>query len=751
MLGGVWGGRVLVGQGSRARRVTDSITGENDVPTRLWEKRSTWALCATLVGSFLAVDTSALRAAPSEATFNYLRSTDGGDGFASLRQLDDVDEGLNITQVAAWGGTVHALFDTANDEPGRVFHRRSTDGGATFSDSVRLDVVNAERDPDNAQSTEADLHAEGATVHVAWTGNPVDGEGTPDPCCEDPSRDDIFYIRSTDGGESFPAQVNLTASPRDHNRDPVLAADGDLVALVYEGQIKVDEDGDEYPEDDERGDQVLVRVSPDGGDSWGEEILLSADPFGKQNEPSVGVAGDSVHVVFEIEDAAQSDETGLDAVKAFYVRSTDGGRSFSAPAPLPGQDALFADGVGVAAVGSSVHVVGCRVDDELDPDDPADLLYWRSVDGGASFADPVAIAPSTDPCGKAVIDASEDGTHLHVAAVFDVADEGDVFYVRGTDAGAHWDSRRPLSANPGGSDDPSVSVDPMDPSQVHASWSDETTFLLTLAEGRDLPTGDGEVRPVAPEDVIRYRGGAYELVIDGSDVGLAGVPVDALARLSEREFVLSLARSADVPGLGPVEPADLILFTASRLGEDTEGSFEPYFDGGAIGLDAPLENIDAVDVLDGDLYLSTTGDFTAGSLTGTGDDILICTGVRTGSRNGCRELSIGLRASDAGLGGLGVDAFSFHQDGNGPEGGAFLSLAGDFSLPEADGDATDVIACRFPEVDDEADDPAPETDLGDCGGEPAPLRVIFRGGLNGLAGSVNAVDLPKSADDEDDG
>lgn len=49
--------------------------------------------------SLVAPDASTPRAAPSEATFNYVRSEDGGDSFASLRQLDDIDEGLNTVSV----------------------------------------------------------------------------------------------------------------------------------------------------------------------------------------------------------------------------------------------------------------------------------------------------------------------------------------------------------------------------------------------------------------------------------------------------------------------------------------------------------------------------------------------------------------------------------------------------------------------------------------------------------------------------
>lgn len=48
------------------------------------------------------------------------REVGAGETFVPLRQLDDVDVGMNITQTDVFGGTVHALFDTSNGEPGRV-------------------------------------------------------------------------------------------------------------------------------------------------------------------------------------------------------------------------------------------------------------------------------------------------------------------------------------------------------------------------------------------------------------------------------------------------------------------------------------------------------------------------------------------------------------------------------------------------------------------------------------------------------
>jgi hypothetical protein len=84
--------------------------------------------------------------------------------------------------------------------------------------------------------------------------------------------------------------------------------------------------------------------------------------------------------------------------------------------------------------------------------------------------------------------------------------------------------------------------------------------------------------------------------------------------IDDDTFYLSFDRNGgvSVPGLGSVQDEDVVKYGA--------GSWSMFFDGSACGMDASNGyNIDALDIVDGTLYLSTTGNVSVGGL-GAGDD-----------------------------------------------------------------------------------------------------------------------------------
>lgn len=652
-------------------------------------------------------------------TFAYLRSSDGGDHF-SRSQLNDVGPETEMTHVAASDGVVHAVFETV-EQPRQVHYRRSTDGGHTFDGSIRLD--------DNiGDSSESTVAVDGRAVHVVWEDDRLLPDGDIDPCCEKPfaekNRDEVFYARSSDGGRTFSDPVNLTDAVDIHDRDPDVAVDGDLVVVAYEG---LDLGSDPDNEDDE----VLLRRSRDGGGTWEAELNLSQDP-GEQDEPAVSVSGTTVHVSFRDK---SSGSLG-------YARSTDGGASFASFVTLPGS----VEESDVLALGTRVYVVACTVLDDDAEDASAALVLYRSTDDGASFRGPVTVTDLDDECGEPAIAGV--GDELHVSFELERAEEDDIFYARGRDGGRRWTEPVNLSANHEKSENPSVAVDPEDPDSVHVSWVDASTFLFALRTGQELPLADGEARWFADEDVIRYVGGAYEMVLNGSDVGLADLRIDALATLPPTdedepatEFVLSFAEPGEVPGVGSVDNSDLVLFTADRLGNDTRGTFSLYFEGSDIGLNHSGEDVDAVavEVADEgiDIYMSTTGTFGIGDrAAGEGADVFVCRDATTGAGSTCENIEKAFDGSRAGLS-TGVDAFSFDRLGNTNQGSAFFSTDGPFSVDTATGGPSDVLRCRFTEEDEE--DGTVDTSLPDCGGDLVPLLKVFRAQTHGIEENLAAV------------
>jgi hypothetical protein len=114
------------------------------------------------------------------------------------------------------------------------------------------------------------------------------------------------------------------------------------------------------------------------------------------------------------------------------------------------------------------------------------------------------------------------------------------------------------------------------------------------------------------------------MVFDGSDVGIGGFVIDAFALLPGNKIAMSFTAAGNVPGVaGTVDESDVVLFTATSLGDATAGAFTMYFDGSDVGLSVNAENIDALDILpNGHLLISTTGSASVTGASAAAEDVL---------------------------------------------------------------------------------------------------------------------------------
>lgn len=693
---------------------------------------------------------------------NYLRSTDEGDDF-DPQSLDSVGNGVaQVMQVESEDGTVHALFSTNNDDddfafPFELYHRRSTDGGGEFDDAERLD-------DDAGISSEPSLATTGDYVHVAYEENRLefgldaDGNSTIDG--DDQFPEEVFYNRSTDEGETFLGSINLSNTEFAQETDNDSAAVGDRVAVVYESNQIDPDDFEEPPVIPDAqmttARDVVIRVSNDGGETFAAPINLTFDgtmagpflmdnPGGQgQDQPKVGLSGDGeddvVLVVFRVRPADDNDPTA----RIGYVRSTDGGQTFGdiqllpAGANVDDLPALYMDGL-------DAHVLACDATNQL--------LYWHSADAGETFAGPEVVHTGAEPCSKPAIDGN-DGD-LHVAFLEEVAGEPDVFYTHIDDGSDSWSRARNLTANHGQGEFPSIAVDTADNDDIHIVWQDLSDFFFSVKYGDRLPEADGEKEHFANEDVIRYHGATYEKVLDGSDVGLRNLRIDAMAAVEPvapgqpERYLLSFTEKGRIPGIADrVDDSDIVLFTPTALGEDTAGTFELVFDGSGIGLTRSGEDIDAIEVVGNDLYLSTYGDFELsedlGELGGKNEDVFVCRAVTLTTCAGGAEIVVDGSERELSRDHGNVDAFAFNpEDGNNPGSKAFFSTNDDFDTGTAEGEDRDLFSCVFPEFDNDLP-PSPtnfDGDITDCGGPASPFRTTFVGEVNRLDEDIMSVEI----------
>jgi hypothetical protein len=183
-------------------------------------------------------------------------------------------------------------------------------------------------------------------------------------------------------------------------------------------------------------------------------------------------------------------------------------------------------------------------------------------------------------------------------------------------------------------------------SQDEVAVSYNSTFYVSSA---DAGTVSG-MPSYGDEDILAYNAntGTWSMVFDGSDVGLGASGVDIDAFLIDRNAtgnVTSIMFSVEyttsppftLPGGVVIDNADIVKFTPTSVGNNTSGTYQLYFDGSDVGLDASGEDIDAFGILpDGRLLISTSGNasvpgaIVGAVVNGSDEDLLAFSGT-TGS------------------------------------------------------------------------------------------------------------------------
>ncbi len=195
------------------------------------------------------------------------------------------------------------------------------------------------------------------------------------------------------------------------------------------------------------------------------------------------------------------------------------------------------------------------------------------------------------------------------------------------------------------------------------------TIFLSVNKSRHMHDRPGYHGPdwLYETSIYRFRpyslgwdtAGTFELIFDGSDVGLdrSGEDIDALYVAPNGLILLSTLGSASVAAadgsLIRAKDEDLLLFAPTSLGETTAGDWLLFLDGSAEGLEHPNEDIWGT-WFGGDagIFLTTRGDFSVAGLDGDGADIFSCVGEP------CSYRSI-LDGSEMGLAGERLDGFSY--------------------------------------------------------------------------------------------
>ncbi|MEZ4866164.1 MAG: S8 family serine peptidase [Caldilineaceae bacterium] len=199
--------------------------------------------------------------------------------------------------------------------------------------------------------------------------------------------------------------------------------------------------------------------------------------------------------------------------------------------------------------------------------------------------------------------------------------------------------------------------------------SDDIVVTVNPAPSADLiyvssSTG-GTVGGVAfqDEDILAFNPATnlWSLVVDGSDIGLGSVDINAFTMLADGSLLLSVDNPVSLTGLGTVDDSDIVRFTPTSLGATTAGSFAFYLRGADVGLTTSNEDIDAIDFApDGRLLISTVGSFSVTGASGTDADLIAFSATNWGVPTAGTwsfyfdGSAVGLSTSNEDIGGLSV-------------------------------------------------------------------------------------------------
>jgi cell division septation protein DedD len=182
-----------------------------------------------------------------------------------------------------------------------------------------------------------------------------------------------------------------------------------------------------------------------------------------------------------------------------------------------------------------------------------------------------------------------------------------------------------------------------------------------------------------PQDILRFdatslgsnTAGTFSLYFDGSDVGFddtTNEKIDSLSLLPDGRLLISTTGNPVVTGVSSARDEDVLAFTPTALGNTTSGTWAMYFDGSDVGLsETSGEDIDALDVVGTNIYLSTQDVFSVTGLSGADEDVFVCAATSLGDVTVCNySPTLYFDGSTWGLDANDVDAFNFLASGAGP-------------------------------------------------------------------------------------
>jgi BNR repeat-like domain len=319
--------------------------------------------------------------------------------------------------------TIHVVWEDSTPGNAEIYHKRSTDGGATWSAAKRLTWSSGESERPAVAIDGSDK------IHLVWQDST-------------PGNYEIYYKSSKDGGATWSATVNLSLTSGGSESPAVAVDSGNAVHLVWQ---------DSTPGNWE----IHYKKSTAGGLTWSATKRLTWNS-GESLKPAIDCGG-NIHVAWE--DGTPGN------FEIFYKNSTDGGKSWSLSIRLTSNPAGSFSPALAAAPGNQVNIVWS--DDATGNDE---IYYRRSTDGGSAWSGARRLTYNS---GESFFPDIAVGSSDQVIVTWsdDMAGNAEIYIKMSTDGGATWLAYVRLTKYLGPSEYPAVAVDSGD--VIHVVWQDE--------------------------------------------------------------------------------------------------------------------------------------------------------------------------------------------------------------------------------------------------------------------------------------
>lgn len=299
----------------------------------------------------------------------YKRSLNGGDTWSGITRMTWSPSWSITPSIAADSGTgIHVVWRDSRSYKVNIFYKKSTNSGGTWSGITQLTWTSTISSyPSIAIDT-------GGRIHMVWQD-------------QKSGNTEIFYKRSTNGGNSWSATTRLSWSAGNSNR-PFIAADPG-------GGIHV-----AWPDDTPGNKEIYYKRSANGGVTWSALTRLTWNS-GDSISPSIA-AYSSIGIVIAWED----DTPGKGEI--FSKRSTDGGATWTGFARLTWNTENSTHPSIAADTGAGIHLAWHNY---LSGNN--DIYYKSSPNGGVSWSAPIRVTWKAYWAGSPILDTdSGDGIHI---------------------------------------------------------------------------------------------------------------------------------------------------------------------------------------------------------------------------------------------------------------------------------------------------------------------------------------------------